>query len=161
MWCFYETRCFTGRDQEEQLYLMSHTTYKHRTQTWEKHQTWNARWEGPTLSKDGHAHFRYGTPSMLVRPIIHGGRSLIAYSTIALDGNGSCSGFSTLVGIIPTSDKKNVLQFEELSLLGSIHLLQFYLCSTSLCSTSLWNSSSFSGVHGVVSLLDENDGCIK
>ena len=28
---------------------------------------------------EGHAHFRYGTSSVLARPIIHGGRTLIAY----------------------------------------------------------------------------------
>jgi len=41
---------------------------------------WNARWEGSTLSMEGHAHFRYGTFSAQARPIIHGGRSLIVYS---------------------------------------------------------------------------------
>ena len=30
-----------------------------QNQTWEKDQTWNAHWEGFTLSMEGHAHFQY------------------------------------------------------------------------------------------------------
>jgi len=46
-------------------------------QTWEKHQAWNARWEG---SMDGHAHFWYCASSAIAHLIIHGGWSLITYS---------------------------------------------------------------------------------
>ena len=44
MWCFYETWCFTGQDQEEQLYLENCTMYKHRIFTTAFLRTFPSPW---------------------------------------------------------------------------------------------------------------------
>ena len=72
---------------------------------------------------EGHTHFRYGTSSALARPIIHGGRSLIAYSIVKLlynSGNHSavkqynyylhCEGFTHTFEIVKVQGLRVELQ---------------------------------------------------
>ena len=88
MWCFYKTWCFTGRDLEEQLYLVSNATYKHRTFTivllrtctfhWILHHSPRKRLEASTLKIRRNPLFMQ---LKMTRPDWHSTTSLSAQSS--------------------------------------------------------------------------------